>query len=189
MRPRSSTAQESLQLTSSRCPFLLNHTLPLIHPSPSRPWLCVLLGSLAPLSCKTNLWLCLCLCLSLWTCHLWRSEVTSLILPLSVPLSLDMHACVGQKSTLGIVPQMPITLFFETLAWGSLIGWAHWPGAHWLAGHTGSQAAGMLWSASLGVMSLYSAQEALYFWAFSPGSCLCYLHVFNIFYIHVLLYI
>lgn len=40
----------------------------------------------------------------------------------SMSVCLDMHAHGGQKSTLGIVPQMPVTLFFETLAWGSLIG-------------------------------------------------------------------
>lgn len=45
----------------------------------------------------------------------------------SLSVHLNIQACGGHKSTLGIVPQMPITLFFEILAWGSLIGWAYWP--------------------------------------------------------------
>lgn len=55
-----------------------------------------------------------------------RSHI-SVFASLSVFLSLDVHAHGGQKSTLGIVPQMPITLFFEILVWGSLIGWAQCP--------------------------------------------------------------
>lgn len=123
MRPRSNNAQESLQLTSSLCPFMLNHTLPPTTPAlPDHDFVhCLVVWRLSAAK-HTSDFVCVSVSPLGHVC-LWRSEVTSLPQPLPTPgtwawrSEVNLRCCSSDASH----------LIFETLAWGSPIGWAHWP--------------------------------------------------------------